>query len=97
MGRTLRAVESDEKAFQEAPKTLAEATERSRRELLVRARLEIASAVDAGVPAHALGRLIAEMDRLDTEIRRMDAADEQEAQQRERSSGGRRSFQQAAI
>lgn len=97
MSRTLRAVEPGESGPQEPPRTLAEATERSRRDLLVRGRLEIASAIDAGVPAHALARLIAEMDRLDTEIRRMDAADEQEAQQRERSSGGRRSFQATAI
>ena len=78
----LHAVTSDEVAQPDPPappKTLVEATERSRREFLVMARRKIATEIDAGVPSHALGRLIAEMDRLDTEVRRMDAADEREA------------------
>src|SRR5450756_1938538 len=72
----LHAVTSDEVAQPDPPappKTLVEATERSRREFLVMARRKIATEIDAGVPSHALGRLIAEMDRLDTEVRRMDA------------------------
>ena len=76
----LRAVAPDEVAPQAPPKTLVEATERSRREFLAMARRKIAAEIDAGVPSHALGRLIAEMDRLDTEVRRMDAVDEREAE-----------------
>lgn len=75
----LRAVGPDEKAESSPPTTLVEATERTRREFLVMARLKIATTIDAGVPSHALGRLIADMERLDTEIRRIDVMDAQEA------------------
>jgi hypothetical protein len=71
--RTLRAVGDGEKAPPVPPASLAEATETDRRSLLVRARLEIARTIDAGVPPHALARLISEMERLDSEIRRMDS------------------------
>lgn len=50
-----------------------------RREFLVMARSVTAKTIDAGVPPHALARLIAEVERLDGEIRRLDATDEQEA------------------
>lgn len=76
----LRVVGPDEVAPVVPPKTLVEATERTRREFLVRSRLQIATVIDAGVPAHALGRLIAEMDRIDTEIRRLDAVKDQESE-----------------
>ena len=80
MARALRAVGRDEVAAPLAPPAnMAEAADRSRREFLVKARATIARTIDEGVPAHALGRLIAERDRLDSEIRRMDVADEQEA------------------
>ena len=73
----LRAVGPDDVPVA-PPLTLVEATERSRREFLVRSRLQIATVIDAGVPAHALGRLIAEMDRIDGEVRRLDVLDEKE-------------------
>jgi len=77
----LRTVGPDEVAPQAPPKTLVEATERTRREFLVMALRTIAAEIDSGVvPSHALGRLIAEMDRLDTEVRRMDIVDEREAE-----------------
>lgn len=79
MARRLRAVGPGDVVPVEPPKSMVEATDRSRREFLVKARKTVAETIDGGVPAHALGRLIAEMDRLDTEIRRLDAADEQEA------------------
>lgn len=79
MSRPLRAVLPGETVAHVPPKTLAEATERTRRELLVKSRLQIAQTLDDGVPAHALARLIAEMDRIDAEIRRLDLADSQEA------------------
>lgn len=96
MPRKLRAVEPGEAAVPELPKTLAAAAEMDRRSFLVRARLEIANTIDAGVPPHALGRLITDMERLDVEIRRLDAQEEQEAGQRV-SSGERRSFRATAI
>ena len=79
MTRALRAVVPGEVAPAGPPKSLVEATGRSRREFLVKARRTIAKTIDDGVPAHALGRLIGEMDRLDSEIRRLDSVDEQEA------------------
>lgn len=79
------------------PKTLVEAAGMDRRAFLVAARKKIASEIDAGVPSHALGRLIAEMDRLDTEVRRIDAADEQEARQHGDTNRQRRSFDASAI
>lgn len=77
----LRAVGDGEipSPLPEPPKTLVEAAERGRRDFLVMARKTIATQIEDGVPAHALGRLIAEMDRLDTEIRKLDALDQQEA------------------
>ena len=75
----LRPVGANEKPAAQPPKTLAAAVELDRRSLLVRSRLQIAQVVDAGVPAHALGRLIAEMNDLDAEIRRLDAAELEES------------------
>lgn len=77
--RMLRAVADDEKPPASTPKTLIDAVEMDRRALLVRARLEIAKVIDAGVPAHALGRLISDMKELDSEIRRLDAIALEEA------------------
>ncbi|ANJ26649.1 hypothetical protein ATC03_07925 [Agromyces aureus] len=69
-------MEADEPVVPDVPGSLVEAAEMGRREFLVRARLHIASVIDAGVvPAHALGRLIAEMERLDSEVRRYDDAE----------------------
>ena len=93
--RKLRAVGPDETAAPELPATLADAVESDRRTFLVKARLQIAETIDGGVPAHALGRLITDMERIDSEIRRLDAAEEQEA--RRRGTGERRSFNAAAI
>jgi len=90
----LRVANEDEQPAE--PKTLVEAAGMGRRTFLVAARKKIASEIDTGVPSHALGRLIAEMDRLDTEVRRIDAADEQEAQRGD-SNRGRRSFDASAI
>ena len=95
MPRGLRAVGADETPSAVAPKTLQDAVEMDRRALLVRGRLEIAKQIDAGVPAHALGRLIATMNELDIEIRRLDAEDEEAGRGRAESS--RRSFDSAAI
>lgn len=79
------------------PETLVEATGLDRRTFLAAARKRIAAEIDGGVPAHALGRLIAEMERLDSEVRRIDAADEQEARRRGDSARERRSFDASAI
>ena len=94
-GRTLRAVGADEVAPTRSPKTLEAAVDMDRLALLTRGRLEIAKQIDAGVPAHALGRLIATMNELDIEIRRLDAEDEEAGRGRAESS--RRSFDSAAI
>jgi hypothetical protein len=59
---------------------LGEAADRTRREFLARARFEITAAIDSGVPAHALARLITEADRIDSEIRRLDSLAKQEEQ-----------------
>jgi hypothetical protein len=75
---TLRAVGADEKAAADPPSSLVEAAGRDRRSLLVRSRLEIAQTIDAGVPAHALARLISELDRIDSDIRRLDARQREE-------------------
>lgn len=93
----LRPVEDGELAPAALPKTLADAVDLDRRSFLVRARLEIAATIDGGVPPHALGRLITDMERIDSEIRKIDAADEQEAQQNADRNQGRRSFNSAAI
>lgn len=77
--RKLRAVGDDETPPTESPKTLSDAVDLDRRALLVRSRLEIAKVIDAGVPAHALGRLISEMNTLDSEVRRLDAIALEEA------------------
>ncbi len=83
MARKLRAVSPEDEAPRRAPATLIEAVGGSRREFLTMARWKIASEIDkGGVPSHALGRLIAEMDRLDGEVRLLDTRDEQEAKQR---------------
>lgn len=94
-GAKLRAVGSDETPPPKSPKTLADAVELDRRALLVRSRLEIAKVVDAGVPAHALGRLISELNALDAEIRRLDAVALEEASGVVRTEDG--SFDAAAI
>lgn len=95
MAQKLRAVGPDEVAPNSPPTTLVEATERSRREFLVMARRRIATEIDSGVPSHALGRLIAEMDRLDGEVRRLDATEAQEAEARAPVTDAR--FDAAAI
>lgn len=77
--RKLRAVGDDEKPPVSPPKTLSDAVEMDRRAFLVRSRLEIAKVIDAGVPAHALGRLISDMRDLDAEVRRLDAVALEEA------------------
>ena len=97
MAGKLRAVEPGEQPVLGAPKSMVEAAGRSRLDFLMKARETIAREIDAGVPPHALARLVAEADRLDSEVRLIQAADEQEAQQRERSSSGRRSFAATAI
>jgi hypothetical protein len=90
----LRAVAPDEKAVSDPPKTLEDATATDRRSLLVRSRLEIARTIDAGVPAHALARLISELGRVDSEIRRLDGAAEQEV---DGDSFGDETFDASAI
>ena len=74
MASKLRAVGPDEKPAA-TPKSLADAVGMSRMDLLVRARLELAKTIDGGVPPHALGRLITDMERLDAEIRRLAVLD----------------------
>ena len=93
----LRAVEPDEKPEPAVPESMVDATKLDRRSFLVRARQQIADEIDKGVPSHALARLIAEMDRLDIEVRRMDAAAQQERERRGGQERDRRSFDQAAI
>lgn len=78
------------------PKTLVEAASRDRLTWLRKQRLLIAKQLDAGVPAHALGRLLSTANEIDAEIRRLEAADEEEAQRAE-STGRRRSFDASAL
>ncbi|PPI08223.1 hypothetical protein C5C63_04520 [Rathayibacter sp. AY1B8] len=87
----------DEKVEQPIAETMAGATQLDRRAFLVRARKQIADVIDEGVPPHALARLIAEMDRLDVEVRRMDASAKQERERQEGRQSARRSFDQTAI
>ncbi len=80
MAGKLRAVEAGEKPPVKPPETLVEALAADdRRSLLVLSRAKVAAALDAGVPAHSLVRMLAELERLDSEIRRIDAVDKQEA------------------
>lgn len=95
MSRHLRAV-GDAEAPPAPAKTLAEAATRDRRAWLVTQRKIIADQVDAGVPAHALARLLGTANEIDAEIRRLDAADEEEAQ-RAGGSSERRSFNASAL
>jgi hypothetical protein len=97
MSWTPRVVDPDEKAEPPIAETMAAATALDRRAFLVRARKQIADVIDEGVPAHALARLIAEMDRLDVEVRRMDAAAKQEQERKGGRQSERRSFDQTAI
>jgi len=53
--------------------TLAEATEGTRLQLLTVARRRLAEVIDGDVPVHALARLMTELDRLDSEIRRLES------------------------
>ena len=53
--------------------TLAEATEGTRLQLLTVARRRLAEVIDGNVPVHALARLMTELDRLDSEIRRLES------------------------
>lgn len=94
----LRVVGDDERPPAVA-KNLVEAVELTRRELLSKARETIATTIDAGVPAHALARLLSEMNAIDSEIRRIDAADEQERQHQAKRRGpdDRRKFDSAAV
>lgn len=73
---------------------MVEATGRSRREFLARSRVQIAEVIDNGVPAHALARLITELDRIDSEIRRMDSQDASEGEDAEVEDG---EFDAAAV
>ena len=50
-------------------KSLFEAAQMGRRELLEAARDRVAEEIDAGVPAHALRGLVAELSRIDRELR----------------------------
>lgn len=70
MPRHLHAVGAGETPA--APKSLVAATELDRRAFLVKSRQTIAKTIDDGVPAHALARLISEMNTIDAEIRRLD-------------------------
>lgn len=97
MAGKLRAVEPGEQPALEPPKSLLEAAGRSRLAFLIKARDTIAQEIDAGVPPHALARLVAEADRLDADVRALAASEEQEAEQRERTSSGLRSFNAAAL
>jgi len=75
----LRAVAPDEKApVVEPPKTIAEATERDERSLLVALRKKAADEIDAGVPPAYLAQLIRQLREIDKEIRLLDARAEQE-------------------
>ena len=60
------------------PMSLVDAMEAGRPELLRAARRKLAEVIDGGVAAHALARLLQELDRLDTEIRRLDEIEEDE-------------------
>ena len=73
MGGHLRAVRDGDETEAPIPpaSSLAEATARSRLEFLVMSRETIAKTIDAGVPAHALARLINEMNGIDADIRRL--------------------------
>ena len=50
-------------------KSLVEAAKEGRAELLEAARDRLAEEIDKGVPAHALRNLIAELTRIDNELR----------------------------
>lgn len=50
-------------------KSLLEAAREGRKELLEAARDRIAEEIDKGVPAHALRNLVAELTRIDRELR----------------------------
>lgn len=95
--RRLRAVSDDDVASRPVPpRSLLEAADRDRRTWLVKQRAIIAKQIDGGVPAHALGRLIATVNEIDAEIRQIDATDDEEAR-RAAGSTERRSFDAAAI
>jgi len=79
--RSLRAVEADEQPAKASPRTIVEAAAGSRRELMVALRNRCARELDVGVPAHTLARLVAEIDRLDGEIRKIDDAAEIEVEE----------------
>ncbi|MFV9424936.1 hypothetical protein [Microbacterium sp. S1037] len=53
--------------------TLAAATKGTRLQLLTVARRRLAEVIDGNVPVHALARLMTELDRLDSEIRRLES------------------------
>lgn len=59
--------------------SLTDATELSRRDLLAVSRRHVAETIEAGVPAHTLARLIAELSKIDSEIRFIDATSEDES------------------
>ena len=50
-------------------RSLVEAAKEGRRELLLAARDRLAEEIDKGVPAHALRNLVAELTRIDMELR----------------------------
>ncbi|TCJ23547.1 hypothetical protein E0W80_10420 [Microbacterium sp. PI-1] len=58
-------------------KSLLEAAQEGRTELLKAARDRLAEEIDKGVPAHALRNLIAELTRIDIELRGQSDDDEE--------------------
>ncbi len=79
MKPALRPVGDDERAVPAPPKSLVDATKLDRLSFLRRCREDLARAIDAGVPAHALARLMSEADRVDRDIRVLEAQNEAES------------------
>lgn len=73
MSRVIRAVEDGE--VPSSPEFLEDALDLGRRAVLARARLELARVIDAGVPPHALARLVSELTEIDSQIRALDGED----------------------
>ena len=70
-GRKFEVVKNGAVPDSPSPETLEDAVDLDRDTLLKRARLELARAIDAGPPAHALSRLIVELKNVDAEIRQL--------------------------
>lgn len=75
----LRVARPDEKPQQPAARNLAEASERTEREMLVMMRSKLAKEIDAGVPAAYLAPLTRQLLQVDKEIRLLDEKSKQEA------------------